>query len=246
MLGGVSVPDELFGEDYLYFYEQLLAERAAADAETIAALLSLGSGMRVLDAPCGHGRITGLLAERGCELVGLDADPLFLSRARDAWPELRFEQGDLRALPYEDEFDAVVNWFTSFGYFDRETNDAVVAGFARALRPGGRLLLEMHNPARLRELVRIGGGASASVTERGDDLIVDRVTYDEDAGFSHTDRFIVRDGHVRRVRFTLEQVPATELTERLKRAGFEEVSLFGDGGAEFGPLGRRLIAVARR
>ena len=140
----------------------------------------------------------------------------------------------------------MVNWFTSFGYFDRDGNDAVLAGFARALRPGGRLLLEMLNPQRLAKLMELSGGASAVVTERGEDLMIDRVTYDPDEGFSHTDRFVVKDGRVRKLRFSLEQVSAEELVERLRQAGFPEVKLFGRGGTPFEADGLRLIAVAER
>jgi hypothetical protein len=57
---------------------------------------------------------------------------------------------------------------------------------------------------------------------------------------------IVRDGRVRRLEFSLEQVPALELERRLKHAGFSSVRLLGAGGGEFVPEGPRLIAVAER
>ena len=55
---------------------------------------------------------------------------------------MEYVQGDLRELPFDGRFDAVLNWFTSFGYFDDEGNRRVLEGFHRALRPGGTLLLE--------------------------------------------------------------------------------------------------------
>jgi 2-polyprenyl-3-methyl-5-hydroxy-6-metoxy-1,4-benzoquinol methylase len=62
-----GVPSELFDDDYLYFYSDVLGpQRSDADAALISELLSLGPGMRVLDAPCGEGRISGRLAQRGC------------------------------------------------------------------------------------------------------------------------------------------------------------------------------------
>jgi SAM-dependent methyltransferase len=243
----MSLPPELFDENYLYFYEDVLdPARSEADAELIATLLSLSPGMRVLDVPCGEGRIAGPLARRGCEVVGVDVSRRFLELARQRWPEVTFDLGDLRQLAFESEFDAVVNWFTSFGYFDRPTNDAVLRAFARALRPGGQLLLELHNPGRLARLVELAGGSSASVVDRDGDLMVDRITYDQAAGYSHTERFIVRDGRVRKLEFRLEQVPAEQLTQRLRDAGFADVQLFGQGGRAFDPEGRRLIALARR
>jgi SAM-dependent methyltransferase len=243
----VSVPPEIFDDDYLYFYAEVLsAERSDADADLVARLLSLRPGARVLDVPCGEGRIAGRLAHQDCEVVGIDANEHFLEIARERYPEATFQHGDMRNLHYSSEFDAVVNWFTSFGYFDPATNDSVLAGFARALRPGGRLLLELHNPGRLARLVELAGGSSANVVERGGDLMVDRVTYDQAAGRSRTERFIVKNGRVRKLEFSLEQIPAPQLTQRLHQAGFRDVELLGHGGAPFEPDGRRLIALARR
>ena len=50
----MSVPPEIFDEDYLYFYSDVLGpERSEADAELVARLLSLRPSIRVLDVPCG-------------------------------------------------------------------------------------------------------------------------------------------------------------------------------------------------
>jgi SAM-dependent methyltransferase len=243
----MPVPPEVFDEDYLYFYDELLtAERADADAEVVAGLLELEPGARVLDVPCGTGRIAGRLAARGCEVVGVDITDRFLELGRERFPDVRFERRDIRELEYEDEFDAVVNWFTSWGYFDPATNDAVLRGFARALRPGGRLVLELHNPERLRRILDLAGGVTWTGAERDGELMIDRIRLDESRRESHTERFVVRGGRVRKLEFTLEQVPAVELEARLGQAGFESVRLFGAGGGEYLPEGPRLIAVATR
>jgi ubiquinone/menaquinone biosynthesis C-methylase UbiE len=247
MMAGVGVPPEVFDDDYLYFYADVLGdERSDADAEVVAELLSLRPGMRVLDVPCGDGRIAGRLARRGCEVVGLDSNESLLSLGRERYPAVAFERADMRQLPYEAEFDAVINWFTSFGYFDSATNDSVLAGFARALVPGGRLALELHNPARLARLLELTGGVSATVVERDGDLMVDRVTYDQAERRARAERFIVREGRVRKLEFSLEQVPAPQLVQRLGGAGFREVQLFGEGGGPFEAEGPRLIALAQR
>ncbi len=77
-------PDALFDDDYLYFYEQLLTpERSDDEAELIWRLGELGPGSDVLDAPCGHGRLSNRLAGRGCRVTGLDR-----SEASSRWPWL--------------------------------------------------------------------------------------------------------------------------------------------------------------
>ena|SRR5450755_571688 len=243
----MSVPPEIFDDDYLYFYAEVLSpERSDADADLVARLLSLRPGTRVLDVPCGEGRIAGRLARQGCDVIGIDANEHFLALARERWSDVTFQHGDMRNLHYRSEFDSVVNWFTSFGYFDPATNDNVLAGFARALRPDGQLLLELHNPGRPTRLLELAGGSSANVVERDGDLMVDRVTFDQATGRSRTERFIVKNGRVRKLEFSLEQIPAPQLTQRLHQAGFRDVQLFGQDGAPFEPDGRRLIALARR
>jgi SAM-dependent methyltransferase/RimJ/RimL family protein N-acetyltransferase len=242
----MPVPPEMFDDDYLYFYADQISAGSDADAELVWRLLGLEPGLRVLDVPCGEGRISGRLAIMGCDVIGVDYTEAWIGLAREQYPQVTFAVGDMRALAYDQEFDAVVNWFTSFGYFDPQTNDEVLARFARALRPGGRLLLELHNPWRLQRLLAQTGGTSAYVVEKDGSLMADRMTYDRERRMSRTERFIVRDGHLRRLEFTLEQVPGPELANRLLRAGFAKVDLFGDGGSAFGPASRRLIAVAQK
>ncbi len=128
----------VFDEDYLYFYEEMLTpERTAAEVEQIVELL--GPRDEVLDCPCGHGRIANALAERGARVTGIDQSALFLDVARaDAQRravDVEYVHGDMRELSWRDRFDGVVNWFTSFGYFDDETNVAVARGFHDACAP---------------------------------------------------------------------------------------------------------------
>ena len=107
-------------------------------------VLELRRGARVLDVPCGFGRHARLLAPRGMLVVGVDLSPAMLTEARrgDAHPRLTFLHGDMRRLGYESEFDAVVNLYTSFGYFSPRENLDVLRRMARALRPGGRILID--------------------------------------------------------------------------------------------------------
>jgi len=88
--------------------------------------------------------------------------------------------------------------------------------------------MEYHNPGRLTKLIELAGGSSAAVAERDGDLMVDRITYHEREGFSRTERFIVREGRVRKLEFTFEQIPAPQLIERLKQAGFGDGDLMVD------------------
>ena len=135
-----------FDESYLLEFEPLFEEtNNRAEVTRLMELLELPDGSKVLDCPCGQGRHAHLLAEAGYDVTGVDYSlPLLrIARARGTGKRLRYKRGDMRALPddWSGRFDAVLNLFTSFGFFDDVADDAhVIAEFARVLAPGGRLV----------------------------------------------------------------------------------------------------------
>jgi SAM-dependent methyltransferase len=232
----------VFGDDYLHFYEaSLTSELSDRQAELIARLLDLRAGQRVLDVPCGHGRITERLAVFGCDVVGVDSDPVFLERARSSAPDLDYREGDMRRLEFDAEFDAVVNWFTSFGYFDDDTDRSILRSFRRALKPGGKLLLELQNRDPIVQMV---GAGSAWVEERGDDFLIDRQVYDVASGRTRTSRVMIRDGRVKRTHYSVRLFTFTELRDWLLDAGFASATAYAGDGEPFSRDSRRMVLVA--
>lgn len=135
-----------FDARYLLEYQPLFDPvRDRVHVARLVELLELPVGARVLDCPCGQGRHAHLLAEIGFDVDALDYSRtlLALARKRGTGPGLRYTRGDMRALPrrWTGRFDAVVNLFTSFGFFvDPRDDQRVIDGFARVLRPGGILV----------------------------------------------------------------------------------------------------------
>jgi SAM-dependent methyltransferase len=134
-----------FDGDYVREFEPLFAEeRNRGEVARLMELLALPDGARILDCPCGQGRHAHLLAEAGFDVTGFDySKPLLdIARRRGTGRTLRYVRGDMRALPSEwaGRFDAVLNLFTSFGFFADAADDArVLREFARVLAPGGTL-----------------------------------------------------------------------------------------------------------
>ena len=135
-----------FDAQYLLEYEPLFSlERDRQEVARLMEILGLPSGARVLDVPCGQGRHAHLLAEAGFDVDGLDYSRELLARARrrGTGSRLRYTRGDMRHLParWTGRFDAVLNLFTSFGFFADPNDDRrVIAELARVLAPGGVLI----------------------------------------------------------------------------------------------------------
>lgn len=139
--------ETFFGPDYLQRY---VHADTSEEVDATARILHLPKGARILDLACGAGRHSVELAKRGYRVTGYDLSRPLLAEARRAarreGVRLTLVHGDMRELAYVGRFDAVLSLFTSFGYFDRPSEDErVVAGIARALRPRGKLLVERFN-----------------------------------------------------------------------------------------------------
>ncbi len=243
--------DDFFDDAYLRFYRPHLADEIADhEAGVMRRLLALGPDDRVLDAPAGEGRIARALARAGLTVVAVDASEAFLREARrrrDAESiAMEIHRGDLRDLPWSLEFDAVLSWSTSFGYFeDDEENRRVLREYAKVLRPGGQLLLEPMNVERC--LRAAGGGDERTfVMEDGDAVLVDRYRYEPLTARLHTIRTIFDARGRRTVQNSLRALTFPELGSWLEAAGFEGATAYDEQGEPFSSSSRRMVVVARR
>src|SRR5438128_2740996 len=117
-----------------------LKERTQHEVNGIVRQLKLLPDARVLDCPCGYGRHSLDLARRGFRVVGVDINSEELQVARqqiDQMTTIQFIQSDMRLLQFSNEFDAVINMFYSFGFFESDDeNRRVLRNFYNALKPG--------------------------------------------------------------------------------------------------------------
>jgi SAM-dependent methyltransferase len=245
--------EEFFGEDYMRFHldgGQREADRAPAECDFIEKTLELAPGARVLDLCCGQGRHAIELAKRGFAVTGADLSEHLLGIARgaaeEAGVEVRWHRCDMRELPWEGEFDAVINMFTAFGYFEaEEENERALKPARRALRPGGRLLLDLPNREVWVQLIPNG---QRNWKEVGDHLVLDEHLWDEAGLRLRVRRIIVAsDGSRRAKGFDLREYSHDEIVGLLGQAGLEWERTYGDiAMGEFGPESRRMLVVGRR
>ena len=232
-------------------YGKVLASRSddprtVAEARTIKKVLKLRKDRRVLDCPCGMGRIAIQLAKLGLDATGADLTASYIRRARRRARaeglDIRFIRCDMRELPFAGEFDAVISWFTSFGYFDDAGNLKTAKAAFAALKPGGRFLIEMLNKSWL--LPRF--------TPKGDDeangvRIVRHSRWDARGSRILNTWKMSKGKRVETHRFSHCLYNGAEMRSLLRASGFRDIRFFGNP-----PLGRftrhsrRMIAVAQK
>lgn len=220
-------------------------ERTRNEIDFVAEKLELQGDARVLDVACGHGRHSLELARRGFRVTGLDLSPRSIEVAREAAArecvDVEFVECDARELEFDTEFDAAINLFTSaLGYFDDEAeNQRVVDRVARALRPGGSLLIDTIN------LLSLARGFQELHWEEFDSgtVMVERREFDFQRGRSRaTWRFLRPDGGRHELRHSLRVYAPHELIAMLEAAGLDVVGSWGSfAGSELSFDASRLI-----
>jgi SAM-dependent methyltransferase len=220
-------------------------ENAPREVEAMVALLGLSPQAKVLDLCCGVGRHSLELARRGFQVTGVDRTAAYLQeargRARQEGLEVEFVQDDMRAFLRPGAFDAVINYFTSFGYFESEDDDRrVVENAFSSLRPGGQVLVDLMGVEILARIFSERGWR-----EEDGMLILEDRQVAPDWGTVYNRWIIIKDGERREVTLTTRQYSAAELSRLLKGCGFERVEVYGDlSGAPYDMEARRLVVVA--
>jgi SAM-dependent methyltransferase len=236
-----------FDDPYSQLFPFPDAAQTDKEVDALAELLPAPPA-RVLDVACGQGRHSIRLARRGYEVVGIDASASFLATARAAATgvpvAVEFVESDMRDLGYDQEFDVALSLFTSWGYFDDETNQHVLDRIARSLRPEGRLIIDL---VHRDWLMRVYQPKDWVELDDGSFAIADRA-FDPVAGVNTvTHRWRTTTGETRERQHRLRIYTATELNRMLRQSGL--VSLDWYGGFDLIPFGartRRMLVVAKR
>lgn len=235
-------PLDVFGASFIAMNDKLgRYEETERECEQIVALLGLEPGMRILDAGCGFGRTVGAFARMGYEAVGVDISPAVIAEARRRNPDGRYLVHDLtRPLPHDvGPFDAVVNLYSSFGYGRTVDDDqAVLATWRAALRPGGRLVMELSDVER--SIHRLG--PMGTVVEREANGVHERLVLDPQTRILH----VTYTSEGRSVDVATRYYTGEELQEMVERAGFRDVARYGGFDRRPKRPQDRLIVVATR
>jgi SAM-dependent methyltransferase len=217
--------ETFFDADYLRLWEGAEEpEKTAREAAGLWSLLGLTDERRVLDAPCGYGRISRALAERGARVLGVDfsADLLGAAERRRggiSTDRLRYQQHDLR-IPLEDsEFDVALNIFSSLGYSTESDDVAVLSNLRRAVRPGGFVFIETNHRDRVAVFLRQNARPAKRLPDGT--LLVEEPRLDPVAGRVETTWYWSGPSGSGQKTASIRVYTATELVRLLEVAGLK-------------------------
>src|SRR5262245_49889854 len=146
------IVDRPFYSAYAWAYDLLVTRPVSHDCAGIAMLLAqhgVASGARILDAGCGTGSYTLELAQRGYVVTGLDLSVPLLreaqKRANHGQASLTLVCGNLLTLPFAQHYDGLLCREVLNDLLDTASRQQVFFSFARVLRPGGVLILDVRD-----------------------------------------------------------------------------------------------------
>ena len=238
---------EWFGEDYLKVYLHRDEEEAKKQVDFIEKILPLKPLKRILDLGCGSGRHALELVQRGYSVTCLDLSAVLLSLAKKKGREenccIRFVKADMRFIPFLNVFDAVLSFFTTFGYFKNdEENLQTLESIQEALKPEGYFFLDYLNKTHVIDnLVPFD-----SRRENGYEVIQERY-YNREEERIEKKIILKENGEVREYFESVRLYTLEEMQCMLSKLELKLEQTFGDfHGNQFTTKSPRLILVGRR
>ncbi len=223
-------------------------ERTEEELAFLHESLQAPSGGKLLDVPCGNGRLSLPLSLMGYKVLGVDFCQPFIEQANQSAKshktKITYLQGDMRALGLKAEFDGAFCMGNSFGYFDRSGTIEFLRAIAASLKSGARFVLDS---AMIAECFLVNGGEREWL-QIGDMIMLIDNQYDCRSSTVETTYTFMQDGKQESRKATHWIFTSGALCEMLKEAGFTIVEMLANTDIEapepFALGSDRLLAIA--
>jgi len=232
---------------YLHFYDDFLSEeRTNNECQFIFEKCKLQKKDRILDLACGHGRHSLRMSELGVDVSGVDMNASFIKIAKESALkrnlEIEFILEDILKLNYLSNFDAAILLYNSFGFFNKSDSEVLINLISKSLKIGGRLLLDVKNKE-----VLLNKKSSNSITEKGADLMIDRLSFDSKSGIVTNKRIYIKDEKRYDTPFSMQLYNYSELKEMLTKNHLKITNEYGNWkGEKLNRDSNRIILVVEK
>lgn len=226
-----------FEGHWLEVQRTMRSSRTDLEVSFLESKLSVKPGGRILDVPCGNGRLAIPLSQRGYHVTGVDITSELLDEGRSdvASTDVEFVNCDMRELTWANAFDAAYCFWGSFGYFDDTGNRRFIEAVSDALIPGGRFVLDIPNVAET-ILPRL---QSRVWNRLGEMLVLENHVYHPDSSRLDIEWTLIKDGSSEAKTTSMRVYGYRELVELFAGCGFGlSEALSGLDGGDY-TLGRR-------
>lgn len=226
-----------------------LLPRKATNAQVryFIKLLKLRRGRKFLDCPCGIGRVAIPMAKMGIRVTGVDITESYLKelsrKAEKQRLKIDLRHCDMRRIQFDSQFDAAANIWTSFGYFEKESDNLLVLKrIYKALKPGGKFLLHTINRDWL-----IANFQPDGWQQVGDTKVLERRRFDYATSTSNTTFTLIAEGEETAYDTSIRMYSYHELIAMFKAVGFVDIE--GLGSEKGGPIShasRMMVVIGTR
>jgi SAM-dependent methyltransferase len=217
------------------------------EVDQIIKLSGIKKGAKILDLCCGIGRHSLEFTRRGYNVIGVDLTEEYLAKARRKAKaeglKVQFVRDDMRRFCLLDGFDAAINMFTAFGYFENPLEDRrVLTNVYCSLRKGGTLLIDFMGKEVIARIFR-----QREWYEDNGRTILREHKIRQDWSWVDNRWIILENGKRREFSFGHRIYSAAEIASLLKDCGFKSANIYGDlAGADYDHNAKRLIAVVQK
>ncbi len=242
-----------FDDDYIKLYEsRLTQERTDREVAFLINHVFKDTTKNILDIPCGYGRHSIALVKEGYSVWGVDNSPEMLEKAlsdakdlpNNLKENLLLQSADMRTYRGPIQFDAVLNLFSSFGYFnDEASNEAVAETLCANLKPGGVLVIDIRNLER--DLVEFSKSDWTQKHDLGNSTVIEKLDPESN---KHTMVYLYTlDGETKERSAVWQQYYLHDIESMLRSYGCSVEKTFGNyKGDPYTKESPRLIVVARK
>jgi len=244
----------MMGDNSLVGYHEdrsmTLQQRTEEEARGVLNICKLKTGDFLLDCPCGYGRHSIWLAKKGLRVVGADINSFELKIAKKIAKRkgvrVSFIKKNMLKLKCKNKFDALINMWYSFGFFDKdEDNLKVLKNFYEALKPEGIFL--MHTDVNI---PRVLNGKFREYEKRplvGGGFLRQIEFYNPETKRNHGVWVVEKGKSIESKEYSVRVYSKEEFIRLCKLVGFKKVEVYSDwNGKKYDPNSEDMIIVATK